>query len=94
MLGIADLHTPEAIAAAESAIAGCQPVPLAAGSSGTDSEDSSDDSDDDEDDDNSDDDAEEKRSQLKLKRSESGQNISSSKNVSRSEKRPKIIELS
>ncbi|GFY81516.1 ribosomal L18p/L5e family protein [Actinidia rufa] len=45
MLGVADLHTPEAVAAAESAIAGCQPViSLADSSSETESEDSSDDS--------------------------------------------------
>ncbi|KAF3433592.1 hypothetical protein FNV43_RR24694 [Rhamnella rubrinervis] len=42
MLGIADLHTPEVVAAAESSITGSQPViPLAISSSGTESEDSS-----------------------------------------------------
>ncbi|KAF3449598.1 hypothetical protein FNV43_RR10328 [Rhamnella rubrinervis] len=42
MLGIADLHTPEVVVAAESSITGCQPViPLAVSSSGTESEDSS-----------------------------------------------------
>ncbi|TKY51064.1 hypothetical protein E2542_SST22573 [Spatholobus suberectus] len=41
MLGVADLHTPEAVAAAESAISTCQPViPLAADDSQTDSEES------------------------------------------------------
>ncbi|PON86810.1 hypothetical protein TorRG33x02_173360 [Trema orientale] len=47
MLGIADLHTPDAVAAAESAIAGCQPViPLPiSGSSETESDDSSDEDD-------------------------------------------------
>ncbi|KAL8474002.1 hypothetical protein ACS0TY_030740 [Phlomoides rotata] len=44
MLGIADLHTPEAVAAAESAIAGRhQPFPLSESNSGSDDEDSSDD---------------------------------------------------
>ncbi|XP_009346540.2 trigger factor-like isoform X1 [Pyrus x bretschneideri] len=44
MLGVADLQTPEAVTAAESAISGCQPViPLAVNSSGEESEDSSDD---------------------------------------------------
>ena len=44
MLGVADLQTPEAVTAAESAISGCQPViPLAINSSGEESEDSSDD---------------------------------------------------
>ncbi|KAA8527310.1 hypothetical protein F0562_034593 [Nyssa sinensis] len=57
MLGVADLHTPEAVAAAESAIAASyQPViPLAANRNGTESEDSSDDSDDDSDDSDGDD---------------------------------------
>ena len=55
MLGIADLNTPEAVAAAESSIAGFQPVvPLAACSSGTNSEDSSSDDDDSDDDDDND----------------------------------------
>jgi len=49
MLGVADLHTPEAVAAAESAIAGYQPViSLAASSSSDDDDDDSDDSDNDE----------------------------------------------
>ncbi|KAL8537262.1 hypothetical protein ACS0TY_012433 [Phlomoides rotata] len=44
MLGIADLHTPEAVAAAESAISGRhQPFPLSESSSGSDDEDNSDD---------------------------------------------------
>ncbi|KAM2081301.1 hypothetical protein ACFX1T_034954 [Malus domestica] len=59
MLGVADLQTPEAVAAAESAIVGCQPViPLAINSNGEESEDSSDgdsSSDDSDDEDGSDD---------------------------------------
>ncbi|KAJ9558828.1 hypothetical protein OSB04_013442 [Centaurea solstitialis] len=48
MLGVADLHTPEAVAAAESAILGSQPViSLDASSSESESEDSSDDDNDD-----------------------------------------------
>lgn len=48
MLGIADLHTPEAVSAAESAIAGNQSaIPLPASNSETETEDGSDDSDDD-----------------------------------------------
>lgn len=48
MLGIADLHTHEAVAAAESAIAGDQPlIPLAANSSETESEEANDDESDD-----------------------------------------------
>ncbi|PIA44264.1 hypothetical protein AQUCO_01700099v1 [Aquilegia coerulea] len=44
VLGVADLHTPEAVAAAEAAMAGSQPViPLAADCSGSDSEGSDDD---------------------------------------------------
>lgn len=86
MLGIADLHTTEAVAAAESAIAGCHPViPLAASNSGTDSEDIIyNDSDDDDDGD----------LPLNLKRSKSCQDHSSSKEVNQSEKRQKIVELS
>lgn len=43
MLGIADLHTPEAVAAAESAMAGYQPpARLEESSSGSEDEDSSD----------------------------------------------------
>ncbi|XP_021814507.1 dentin sialophosphoprotein-like [Prunus avium] len=55
MLGVADLQTPEAVAAAESAISGYQPViPLAVSSSEEESQDSSDnDSSSDEDDDDS-----------------------------------------
>ncbi|XP_077230887.1 uncharacterized protein LOC143863961 isoform X2 [Tasmannia lanceolata] len=41
VLGVADLHTPEAVEAAESAIAGSQPsIPLCFGDSGSDTEDS------------------------------------------------------
>jgi hypothetical protein len=100
MLGVADLHTPEAVAAAESAIAGYQSIiPLAASSSETDSEDSSDndsddDGDDDKDDDNGDNDAETRCTHLKLKRSKFGRDNSSSEDVTQSEKRPKLVELS
>ncbi|XP_062151848.1 uncharacterized protein LOC133860210 isoform X2 [Alnus glutinosa] len=81
-----------AVAVAESTIASYQPIiPLAASSSGTDSEDSSDV---DEDDDNGDNDAKERCSHLKLQRSESGQDNSSSEDVPQSEKRRKIVELS
>ena len=92
MLGIADLHTPEAVAAAESAIAGYQPlIPLAASSSGTDSEDSSDN---DSDDDNGDDDGNETSFPVKLKKSKSDPDHSLKKDVNQSEKRQKIVELS
>ncbi|XP_075675377.1 uncharacterized protein LOC142644688 isoform X1 [Castanea sativa] len=97
MLGIADLHTPEAVAAAESAIAGYQPlIPLAASNSGTDSDDSSDnDSDDDDDDDENDnDDGNDTCLPLKLERSKSGQGNSLSEDVNPSKKRQKIVELS
>lgn len=50
MLGIADLHTPEAVAAAESAVASHHPLnPLAASIGEMDSEDTTDDDDDDDD---------------------------------------------
>lgn len=96
MLGIADLHTPEAVAAAESAIAGCHPViPLPVSSSETESDDSSDD---DEDDDVSDDNKDEDKktnAPMELKRHKSAKDSSSSEQVelSKSKKRPKILEL-
>ena len=101
MLGIADLHTPEAVAAAESAIAGYQPlIPLAAISSGTDSEDSSDndsdddnDDDDDDDDENDNDDGNDTCLPVKLERSQSGQGNSLSEDVNPSKKRQMIVEL-
>ncbi|GMY07684.1 hypothetical protein FCV25MIE_02923 [Fagus crenata] len=92
MLGVADLHTPEAVVAAESAIAGYQPViPLPASNSGTDSEDSSDN---DSDDDNGDDDGNETSFPVKLKKSKSDPDHSLEKDVNQSEKRQKIVELS
>lgn len=88
MLGIADLHTPEAVAAAESAISGCQPViPLAVDSSDTESEDSSNDKEDDSEYDEGDDND---RQDKKFKRS----NSLSEDGGNKSGKRPKIVELS
>lgn len=81
MLGVADLHTPEAVAAAESAISGLQPViSLADGSS---------------DDDESSDGDNEDESDNDEKRSEATGTISSSevKRNNRLKKRAKIIEL-
>ncbi|XP_034691040.1 uncharacterized protein LOC117918465 [Vitis riparia] len=101
MLGIADLQTPEVVAAAESSIAGFQPVaPLAACSSGTESEDSSDydDSDNDDDEDSDDDKNNNKAcSVVKHKRSKSAHGDSSMEVPQKnrgSKKRPKIVELS
>ncbi|XP_022155495.1 uncharacterized protein LOC111022627 [Momordica charantia] len=104
MLGVADLHTPEAVAAAESAIVGNQPViPLTCSSSSeSESEESSGDSissDDDKDDDdkghnqNSD---HSNRSSVNFKRSKSKKTSRSSKSKrkGKSIKRPKIQELS
>ncbi|XP_057489065.1 uncharacterized protein LOC130775016 [Actinidia eriantha] len=92
MLGVADLHTPEAVAAAESAIAGRQPViSLADSSSETESEDSSD----------SDTDGDDDGDHLmcpptELKRSKPLDDDSSTEpsRNSKSKKRPKIVELS
>lgn len=95
MLGIADLHTPEAVAAAESAITGCQSViPLTVSSSGTESEDSSDDDSDDNSDYNESDDSE--KPPMNLKRSNSVNHNSVKENVrdNKSKKRSKIVELS
>ncbi|GLT44316.1 hypothetical protein SLA2020_182210 [Shorea laevis] len=96
MLGVADLNTPEAVAAAESAIAGNQPViPLAASSSETESDDGSDNDDTDynKESDNDDNGNDKACPPLKL---ESAQDDSSSKSTKkdRSNKRPRIIELS
>lgn len=102
MLGIADLNTPEAVAAAESSIAGFQPVvPLAACSSGTESEDSSDSDDDDDDDsdndENGDPDNNQAGSLVNHKRSKIDKGDSSREVAQKnggSKKRPKIVELS
>ncbi|ESR35964.1 hypothetical protein CICLE_v10029295mg [Citrus x clementina] len=90
MLGIADLHTPEAVSAAESAIAGNQPaIPLPASSSETETENSSDDSDDDVEDNKT-------LDPMNLKRSETNKDdsLSESAGNKKSKKRPKIVELS
>ncbi|XP_068321020.1 uncharacterized protein [Pyrus communis] len=121
MLGVADLQTPEAVAAAESTIVGCQPViPLVINSSGEESEDSSDDdssSDDSDDEDSSDDsssndnddqdsdeikddtiDKEDKKTtshaRLKTRKSDKDNSLSEDAGNNRSQKRPKIVELS
>ncbi|KAK2653745.1 hypothetical protein Ddye_013601 [Dipteronia dyeriana] len=95
MLGIADLHTPEAVIAAESAIAGNQPViPLAASSRETESDNrSDDDTDGDEDSDNEDNKTD---FPMNVKRSETNKDNSVSKAAGKkqSKKRPKIVELS
>lgn len=102
MLGVADLQTPEAVAAAESAISGYQPViPLAVSSSEEESQDSSDNnssSDEDDDDssseeDESDDENKKTSSPVKLKTPKSDKDNSSDVHNSRSKKRPKIVEL-
>lgn len=82
MLGVADLHTPEAIAAAESAISGLQPAISLTVSSSDDDEESDDDSNEDESDND------EKTSEA------TGTNSSTEvKRNNRLKKRPKIIEL-
>lgn len=96
MLGIADLHTPEAIAAAESAVSNAQQlVPSDSDSSETESEGTSDDDDNKLDSDNDDEDKDEKTGfLLKHKTSKFGEDGSSQpagKNASK--KRPKIVEM-
>ncbi|GAA0169104.1 hypothetical protein LIER_23657 [Lithospermum erythrorhizon] len=98
MLGVADLHTPEAVAAAESAIAGHQPViSLAGASSESESGESSDSSDEDEDEDsgNEIDIEAASSSDLQGKRPRPCEEGSSSHKVrkQRAGKRPQIIEL-
>ena len=97
MLGVADLHTPEALAAAESAIAGNQPaIIVAGGSSGTESDDSSNDSDQNEEIDNDGNDDNETSSPRKLEKSNPGKDhtISETARYNRSKKRSRIVELS
>ncbi|KAF5200774.1 hypothetical protein FRX31_009639 [Thalictrum thalictroides] len=89
VLGVADLHTPEAVAAAEAAMAGSQPViPLAADCSGSDLEGS-----DDEDNNNGDD----ANAHLKACSSNKLEITTSDKdaglNNDRGKKRKKIVEL-
>lgn len=103
MLGIADLHTPEAVAAAESAVASCfPPIPLASSTGETDSEDTIDDDDDDDknDNENSDDDHGICQAGVPTKhvRSDSGEDdpcggIGNKQSKKKPKKRTKIIEL-
>ncbi|XP_062081387.1 uncharacterized protein LOC133786196 [Humulus lupulus] len=98
MLGITDLRTPDAVAAAESAIAGCQPrIPLAVSSSGTESDDSGSDEEENEIDknDHGEEDGSENEDVItilstKHKRSKSAKAKARKK---QSEKKPKIVEL-
>ncbi|KAE8690738.1 hypothetical protein F3Y22_tig00110893pilonHSYRG00415 [Hibiscus syriacus] len=94
MLGVADLHTPEALAAAESAIAGDQPVITVSGggsNSGTESDASSDEeSDGDGNNDNG------TSCPRELERPDTGKDnaVSEAAGKSRSKKRARIVELS
>lgn len=97
MLGVADLLTPEAVAAAESAMAGCQPVVLPpVSSSGTESDDSSDDGNDDGVDDDNKDKDRKTSAPMELKSPKLAKDSSSSEQVenNKAKKRPKIVELS
>ncbi|XVF68173.1 hypothetical protein PTKIN_Ptkin10aG0182800 [Pterospermum kingtungense] len=97
MLGVADLHTPEALAAAESAIAGNLPTITVAGSSSeSESDDSSDDSDHNEESENDGNDDDETSSPRKLEKSDTGKDptVSEAGRKNRSKKRPRIVELS
>lgn len=95
MLGVADLHTPEAVAAAESAISGYPPViSLAEDDSSSESE--SEDSSDEEDESNNDDNITENEVTTEVKRSSSKSakgNRSIEIGKEKSKKRPKIVEL-
>ncbi|XP_024017503.1 uncharacterized protein LOC21395807 [Morus notabilis] len=99
MLGIADLHTPEAVAAAESAIAGYQPViPLAISSSDAESEDSSDEDDDHDGNGCDEHDARNKHdgktSSMELERSQLAKdNASTVVGKGKSKRRPKIVDM-
>ncbi|XP_061355643.1 uncharacterized protein LOC133300158 [Gastrolobium bilobum] len=99
MLGVADLHTPEAVAAAESAISRCQPViSLAADGSETDSDESSadDDNGDDEIESSDDDGNDVEKPFSPVQKSISGKEKIHEKQRGNhhSKKRPRIVELS
>lgn len=96
MLGVADLHTPEAVAAAEAAVSGNQPsVPLFGSDSETDSEDSSSDDDDDDDDiEEANDDKRKMDLPSQPDRSKSGEDVLGDTSKKCSKKRPRIVELS
>lgn len=100
MLGVADLHTPEAIAAAKSAIDGHLPViPLAASNSSDEDDSHSSDEDDDDDSNSSDEEDEDNEkatcSPIKGKGTKhTGGESSVALTNNQSGKRPKIIELS
>lgn len=98
MLGIADLHTPEAIAAAESSVSGHQPpVTLFSSDSETDSDDSSSDDDDGGDDDvdiEEENDGERMYLPSQPERSKLGEDVSGEITKKGSKKRPRIVELS
>ncbi|OMO92199.1 hypothetical protein COLO4_17806 [Corchorus olitorius] len=97
MLGVADLHTSEALAAAESAIAGNQPaIPLADSSNESESDDSSEDSDQNEESHNDGSDDTETSSHSNLEKSNTSEDHTASEAArkNRSKKRPRIVELS
>lgn len=102
MLGVADLHTSEAVAAAESAISTCQPViPLAADGSETDSEESSSDDDSGDDEIESGDNYRDDGNNSEKPFSRVQESISGKDNIQEkqkgkghSKKRPRIVELS
>ncbi|KAL8102968.1 uncharacterized protein LOC141678999 [Apium graveolens] len=100
MLGVADLHTPEAIAAAESAINGNQPVFPFVDKSNSDEDDDSESTSDDEDVDKNKHDQDKNDNELKCslentKRGKSdGKESSEELRIEISNKRPKIVELS
>ncbi|KAF5743967.1 hypothetical protein HS088_TW08G00555 [Tripterygium wilfordii] len=90
MLGIADLHNPDAVAAAESAISGNQPVITLPDSSETESDDSSS-----EDDSDNDDDDEKTCFPDERKKIDSIENeVNETMGKKKSKKRPRIVELS
>ncbi|KAK4397701.1 hypothetical protein Sango_1245600 [Sesamum angolense] len=94
MLGVADLHTPEAVAAAESAIAGYQPtMPLSERSSGSENEDSSNEDDDNNEDNISEQDNNAASDCVKFESKNAKRDSSREPLKKRKKKRTKIIEL-
>ncbi|TYH88942.1 hypothetical protein ES332_D01G224000v1 [Gossypium tomentosum] len=94
MLGVADLHTPQALAAAESAIAGNQPPIMVAGNSSSSETESDDSSDEESDDDGNDDEEASCPTEHETSNTVKEDAVREATGKSRSKKRTRIVELS
>ncbi|KAK8370842.1 hypothetical protein V6Z12_A01G204500, partial [Gossypium hirsutum] len=94
MLGVADLHTPQALAAAESAIAGNQPPIMVAGNSSSSETESDDSSDEESYDDGNDDKETSCPTEHEKSNTVNEDAVRKATGKSRSKKRTRIVELS